>query len=66
VDRNNNNKKHLEVLSLSFIMEMMNHNTQEGNKRRKKKESKFKQKITPKSAECTIGSPKSRNHKLMT
>jgi hypothetical protein len=32
------------------------------NKRRKKKGSKFKQKTTPESAKCTMGSPKRKKH----
>jgi hypothetical protein len=37
-------------------------NTQQGNKRRKKKGPKSKQKMTPESAECTTRSPKRRKH----
>jgi hypothetical protein len=37
-------------------------NIQQGNKRRKKKGPLSKQKTTPESAECTMGSPKRRKH----
>ncbi len=38
--------------------------TGQGNKRRKKKGPKPKQKTTPKSAERTMGSPKRRNGEI--
>jgi hypothetical protein len=41
---------------------MEKHPAGKGTREEKREESKSKQKTTPESTECTMGSPKRRNH----